>query len=106
MRSILHCDCNSFFASVEIRDNPSLGEGAMAVCGNPDNRHGIILAKNEEAKRFVVKTGETIWQAKKKCPSLRLEVPHFEKYEKCLKCLLVLRDIWEIGLATPFYKAV
>ena len=83
MRSILHCDCNSFFASVEIRDNPSLGEGAMAVCGNPDNRHGIILAKNEEAKRFGVKTGETIWQAKKKCPSLRLEVPHFEKYEKC-----------------------
>lgn len=83
MRSILHCDCNSFFASVEIRDNPRLGNGAMAVCGDPDNRHGIVLAKNEEAKRFGIKTGETIWQAKKKCPSLILEAPHFEKYEKC-----------------------
>lgn len=87
MRSILHCDCNSFFASVEIRDDPKLGEGAMAVCGDPDNRHGIILAKNEEAKRFGIKTGETIWQAKKKCPSLRLSPPHFEKYEKCSRLI-------------------
>ena len=55
-RTILHCDCNSFFASVEGVLNPELKKYAYAVCGDPEYRHGIILAKNELAKKYGVKT--------------------------------------------------
>ena len=67
-RIILHCDLNSFYASVELRSRPDLQNVPVAVCGDPTSRHGIILAKNEPAKKFGVQTAETIWQAKKKCP--------------------------------------
>ena len=50
-RTILHCDCNSYFASVECIDHPELREVPMAVCGDPESRHGIILAKNQKAKK-------------------------------------------------------
>lgn len=79
-RAILHCDMNSFYASVELLDHPSLVSKPMAVCGNPESRHGIILAKNDLAKSFGVITAETIWQAKSKCPELALVKPHHEKY--------------------------
>lgn len=79
-RVILHCDCNSFFASVETVLNPALRGLPIAVCGNPENRHGIILAKSEEAKRFGVKTAETIYQAQKKCPDLVLVPPTRNAY--------------------------
>ena len=75
-RTILHCDCNGFFASVECVRRLELRTVPMAVCGNPENRHGIILAKNELAKQFGVTTAETIWQAKRKCPQLVLVEPH------------------------------
>ncbi|MDO4271068.1 MAG: DNA polymerase IV [Eubacteriales bacterium] len=81
-RTILHCDCNSFYASVETLLDPSLADGPSAVCGDPESRHGIILAKNEQAKKYGVKTAETIWQAKRKCPELRLVAPHREEYVK------------------------
>lgn len=81
-RVILHCDCNSFFASVETVLDPSLADGPAAVCGDPTSRHGIILAKNEAAKKFGVKTAETIWQAKRKCPNLRLTGTHHEEYKR------------------------
>ncbi len=80
-RTVLHCDCNSFFASVETVFNPSLAKVPMAVCGNPENRHGIILAKNELAKRYGICTGEVIWQAKRKCPNLVLAAPRYREYE-------------------------
>jgi len=80
-RVILHCDCNSYFASVECIERPELKSVPMAVCGNPESRHGIILAKNELAKKFGIQTAETIWQAKKKCPSLTLVVPHHDRYQ-------------------------
>ena len=79
-RVILHCDLNCFFASVELLDKPALWEVPVAVCGDPKSRHGIILAKNEPAKRRGVKTAETIWQARKKCPGLVLLPPHHELY--------------------------
>lgn len=79
-RVILHCDLNSFFASVELLEHPELREKPVAVCGNPSTRHGIILAKNEAAKHFQVKTAETIWQARKKCPDLILLPSHHHKY--------------------------
>lgn len=53
----------------------------MAVCGDPESRHGIVLAKNEHAKRYGIVTAETVWQAKKKCPSLVLVPPHFDRYD-------------------------
>ena len=67
-RVIFHCDLNSFYASVELLDHPELRHLPVAVCGDPESRHGIILAKNEPAKAFGVKTAETIWQARRKCP--------------------------------------
>lgn len=81
-RTILHCDMNSFYASVELLQYPELKDVPVAVCGNPDNRHGIILAKNEHAKKYGIKTAETVWQARKKCASLRLLPPHHEKYRE------------------------
>lgn len=79
-RVILHCDLNCFYASVELLSHPELRGVPVAVCGDPEARHGIILAKNEPAKAFGVKTAETIWQAKKKCPDLVLLPPHHDRY--------------------------
>ena len=81
-RIILHCDLNSFYASVELRDHPDLRGVPTAVCGDPFSRHGIILAKNEPAKQLGVKTAETIWQARKKCPGLVLLPPHHDLYRE------------------------
>ena len=79
-RVILHCDMNGFYAAVELLQRPDLKDKPMAVSGDPDSRHGIILAKNQLAKEYGVVTAETIWQAKKKCPQLVLVRPHMEKY--------------------------
>ena len=59
-RVILHCDCNNFYASVELLDHPELADKPVAVAGDPEGRHGIILAKNSIAKRQGVQTAETI----------------------------------------------
>ena len=80
-RVILHCDCNGYFASVECIERPELKTVPMAVCGNPESRHGIILAKNELAKKYGIQTAETVWQAKKKCPQLTLVEPHHDRYQ-------------------------
>ena len=80
-RIILHADCNSYFASVESIDHPEWKLVPMAVCGDPELRHGIILAKNELAKAYHIQTAETIYSAKKKCPDLLLVPAHHEKYK-------------------------
>jgi DNA polymerase-4 len=79
-RIILHADCNSYYASVESIDHPEWKLVPMAVCGDPELRHGIILAKNELAKSYHIQTAETIYSAKKKCPDLLLVPVHHEKY--------------------------
>ena len=79
-RTILHCDLNCFFASVELLSHPQLRDKPVAVCGDPEERHGIVLAKNEPAKRMGVQTAETIWQAKRKCPELICLPPHHDLY--------------------------
>ncbi len=81
-RVILHCDCNSFFASCETVLKPELKLVPMAVCGDPENRHGIILAKNELAKRYGIETAETVYAAKRKCPGLVLVRSHHQLYEE------------------------
>lgn len=73
---------NSFFASVELLDHPELRDVPVAVSGSADTRHGIILAKNEPAKKYGIKTAETIWQAKRKCPGLVLLPSHHDKYKE------------------------
>ncbi len=80
MRKILHCDANNFYASIECMLDPTLKDKYVAVSGNPDKRHGIILAKNQKAKECGVKTGDVIWEAKRKCPNLVLVPPQFDKY--------------------------
>lgn len=77
---ILHCDMNNFFASVESLIDPSLKNKKMAVCGDRNERRGIVLAKNELAKKCGVTTAEPIWQALKKCPDLITVLPHYNYY--------------------------
>ena len=100
-RTILHCDCNGFYASVEEVLNPELKNIPMAVGGNEENRHGIILAKNELAKKYNIKTGENIWQARKKCPNLIVVKPHRGEYLKYSK---IVNSIYEryTDLVEPF----
>ncbi len=81
-RTILHCDLNCFFASVELLEHPELRHLPVAVCGDPTSRHGIILAKNEPAKAFGIQTAETVWQARRKCPDLLLLPPHHREYRR------------------------
>ena len=79
-RQILHVDMNGFYASVEMIFHPEARDVPMAVGGDAQARHGVILAKNELAKQRGVKTAETIWQARKKCPELLLLPPHHDLY--------------------------
>ncbi len=81
-RVIIHSDMNSCYASIECSLNPELKGKPVAVGGSVEDRHGIILAKTEQAKGCGVKTGEPIWQAKNKCPGLIVVRPHFERYLK------------------------
>ena len=81
-RTILHCDCNGFYASVECVLNPLLKNVPMAVGGSEENRHGIILAKNELAKKYNIQTAETIHSARRKCPDLIVVAPHHDLYRE------------------------
>ncbi len=81
-RIIIHSDMNSCYASIECSLNPELKGKPMAVGGNEASRHGIILAKSEQAKKYGVKTGEPLWQARQKCPELIIIEPHFDIYKE------------------------
>ena len=91
-RTILHCDMNNFYASVECFKNPKLKPYPVAVCGEVEERHGIVLAKNYKAKAYGVSTGEAIWQAKQKCPDLVIVPPHYDEYMSFSKAA---REIYE-----------
>lgn len=92
-RLIFHCDCNNFFASCECLERPELRLVPMAVAGNTESRKGVVVAKNELAKRRGIQTTDTVWQAKKKCPELVFVPPQHELYER------VSRQINEIYLS-------
>jgi len=79
-RSILHSDLNNFYASVECLYDPGLQDKPVAVCGSQEERHGIVLAKNQLAKKAGVQTGEATWQAKQKCKDLVIVPPHYDRY--------------------------
>lgn len=84
-RAILHSDMNSFYASVEMMLNPSLKGKPVAVCGSTENRHGIVLAKSELAKKAGVKTGMVNWEARQVCPDLIMVPPQYDQYLKFSK---------------------
>ena len=86
-RAILHSDANCFYASVETVLNPDFRGQAIAVCGSPEERHGIVLAKSEKAKRAGVKTGMANWQAKQCCRDLIIVPPQYDYYLKFSKLL-------------------
>lgn len=90
-RTILHCDMNNFYASVECMLDMSLRGHPVAVGGDVENRHGIILAKNYEAKKYGIQTGEALWQARQKCKDIIIVPPHYEQYLKYSK---LARDIY------------
>ncbi len=100
-RIILHCDLNNFFASVECFLDPSLKDKNVAVCGSVEERHGIVLAKNESAKKYGVKTGEAIWEAKLKCPDLVCVNPHYDKYIEFSKKVRSIYDEYT-DMVEPF----
>ena len=91
MRTILHSDLNNFYASVDSVYDPALKEVPMAVCGDPQARHGIVLAKNMIAKRAGIVTGEAIWQARQKCPGLVVKPPSFKLYQRFSR---MMKDIY------------
>ena len=84
-RTILHCDMNNFYASVECMLDPSLKGKAVAVAGSVESRHGIVLAKNYKAKAVGIATGDAIWQAKQKFNKVVIVEPHYEQYIKFSK---------------------
>lgn len=88
---ILHSDANCFYASVEMLLNPDLRGKAVAVCGSTEERHGIVLAKSELAKKAGVKTGQANWEARQACPGLITVPPQYDQYCKFSK---LLRNIY------------
>ncbi len=90
-RVILHSDLNAFYASVECLYNPDIRNKPVAVTGDIEKRHGIILAKNQHAKNFGIKTGEAVWEAKVKCPDVVFVPARFERY---IKFSRLVRDIY------------
>ena len=79
-RVILHSDCNCFYASVEMLHHPELDGKPLAVGGDPEQRHGIILTANYIAKRAGVKTGTALWEARQACPELVIVPPRMDLY--------------------------
>lgn len=91
-RNIIHCDLNSFYASVEMQRRPKLRDKPVAVCGDPEARHGIVLTASYPAKAMGVKTGQAIWQAKAVCPDLVVLPPDMREYIRISK---YAREIYE-----------
>lgn len=79
-RTILHVDINNFYAAVECLYRPEIRNKPVAVCGDAQARHGIVLAKNQIAKQAGVKTGDAIWEGKLKCPGLVTISADLKKY--------------------------
>lgn len=81
-RVVLHSDMNSFYASVEQAENPSLRGKPVVVAGKEELRHGIVLTKSVEAKRYGIQTAEALWQARAKCPDLVVLPPRYRLYRR------------------------
>ena len=115
-RRILHSDADCFYASVETVLDPTLRGKPIAVCGSTSERHGIVLAKSYIAKRAGIRTGMTNAEAKKRCPSLIIVPPHFERYSRfphiCAAYIPVIpmrssrSDSMNAGLIFPRFRVI
>ena len=88
---ILHSDMNNFYASVEMLYDPALRDKPIAVAGDEEARHGIVLAKNELAKTFGIRTGQVLWEARQQCPGLVCVPAHYDRY---LRFSALAREIY------------
>lgn len=79
-RIILHSDMNCFYASVEMLHHPEFAGKPLAVGGDPQARHGIVLTANYIAKKCGVKTGMALWQARQVCPDIIFVPPRMDLY--------------------------
>ena len=79
-RVILHSDCNCFYAAVEMLHHPEFEGQPLAVGGDPEKRHGIVLTANYMAKRRGVKTGMALWEARQACPEIIFVPPRMDLY--------------------------
>lgn len=82
MRTILHSDLNNFYASVETLKHPEFKDVPLVVCGSVEDRHGIVLAKNQIAKSFNIKTGDVLWEARQKCKNVVAVTADHDSYEQ------------------------
>ena len=95
-RKIIHCDCDCFYASVEMRDNPALRELPIAVGGRADQR-GVVATCNYEARRYGIHSAMATAQALKLCPELVILPPNMEKYRAASRQILAIyRDYTEL----------
>lgn len=78
-RKIIHCDCDCFYASIEMRDNPELRNKPIAVGGSPERR-GVVATCNYEARKFGIHSAMASATARKRCPDLIIVKPDMEKY--------------------------
>lgn len=79
-RQVLHCDLDAFYASVECLYNPAIRNKPVAVCGDEEQRHGIVLTKNYIAKKYGVQTGDALWLARQKCPDIVCVPANYQRY--------------------------
>jgi DNA polymerase-4 len=86
-QKIIHCDCDCFYAAVEMRDNPALRNIPLAIGGRADQR-GVIATCNYEARRFGVRSAMPTSQALIRCPNLTILPPTMEKYRAASKQIL------------------
>ena len=93
-RVVLHVDANSFYASVAVLYRPELRGKAVSVCGDPAERHGIVLASTREAKKCGVKTGMAIWQARQACPELICVPPDYPLYVHFSQMMREIEESW------------
>ena len=100
-RTILHVDCNKFYASVECLYRPEIRNKPVAVGGSTESRHGIILTKNEIASKYGLTVGEPLWKARQKCPDLIIVPPNYPLY---LRFSRLCRKVYEdyTDLIEPF----
>lgn len=88
-RKIIHCDCDCFYASVEMRDDPSLRGRPLAVGGRPEHR-GVIATCNYEARRYGVHSAMSSALAMRKCPELLIMPPSMEKYRVASRQIMAI----------------
>ena len=98
-RTILHSDMNSFYASVEMLHHPEFAGMPLAVGGDPEARHGIVLTANYIAKQKGVKTGMALWQAKQICPEIIFVPPRMDLY---LRFSQMAREIYSVRFPNGF----